>query len=107
MKNENVKVWFTCPRTHSDNLRQIIGDAGFGVIGNYSHCSVVTEVKGYCKPNSDADPFIGEAGKVEEIEEVVIEFRSTLEELLKLKDILKEHHPYEEVGIDVFPLLDF
>ncbi|MDC1205582.1 hypothetical protein N8083_01915 [Candidatus Pacebacteria bacterium] len=107
MESNKVKVRLTCPKTHSDNLRIALGDAGFGAISNYSHCSTVTEIKGYCKPNDAADPFIGEAGKLEEIDEVIIEFRGTKDQLPKLKEILKEHHPYEEIGVDVFPLLEF
>ena len=102
-----VKVWLTCPKENSNSLRVAIGDAGIGKIGNYSHCSFVTEGKGYFKPAAGADPTIGSVGKLEEVNEVVIEFVCEESQLPKLRQILDDIHPYEEVAVDVFPLLDF
>lgn len=107
MKESNkVKVWLTCPETHAEKLRIAIGDAGIGQIGNYSHCSFVTKGKGYFKPNANANPKIGERGKLEEVDEVVIEFLCEKEQIPLLKQIIRDNHPYEEVALDVFPLLD-
>jgi hypothetical protein len=103
---ERVKVWLTCPEDASERVRMAIGDAGIGKIGNYSHCSFVTKGKGYFMPNAEANPHIGEAGKLESVDEVVIEFVCTKDQLPLLKQILKDNHPYEEVALDVFPLLD-
>lgn len=72
--SSKVKIWLTCPETHVDVLRMAIGNAGIGKIGNYSHCTFVTKGKGYFMPNNEAKPFIGEAGKIEEVDEVVIDF---------------------------------
>lgn len=101
-----VKVWLTCPETHADTLRIAIGDAGIGKIGNYSHCSFVTKGKGYFMPNTYANPNIGEANKLEEVDEVAIEFVCTKGQLPLLKQVLKDNHPYEEVALDISPLLD-
>jgi hypothetical protein len=105
--SDKVKVWLTCPKAHADEVRMVIGDAGFGKIGNYSHCSFVTEGKGYSKALDGANPNIGEVGQITEIEEVVIEFVCHKVQLPLLKEILKEHHPYEEVAVDVFTLIEF
>ena len=104
MQATKVKVWLTCPETHAEAVRMAIGNAG---IGNYSHCSFVTKGKGYFMPNAEANPHIGETRKLEEVDEVVIEFICTQDQLPLLKQVLKENHPYEEVALDVFPLLDF
>lgn len=105
--SDKVKIWLTCPKTHADKVRTAIGDAGFGKIGNYSHCSFVTEGKGYSKALDGANPSIGEVGQITEIEEVIIEFVCQKDQLVSLKEILKEHHPYEEVAVEVSPLIDF
>jgi hypothetical protein len=105
--SSKVKVWLTCPKTHADKVRIAIGDAGLGRIGNYSHCSFVTEGKGYSKALNGANPNIGEVGQITEIEEVVIEFVCQKDQLPQLKEILKEHHPYEEVAVEVSPLIIF
>ena len=99
-----VKVWLTCPLTHAGAVRMAIGDAGIGKIGNYSHCSFVTQGKGYFMPNNEANPHTGEAGKLEEVDEVVIEFLCEKDQLPLLKEIVKATHPYEEVALDIFPL---
>lgn len=103
--SNKVKVWLTCPETHADAVRMAIGDAGIGKIGNYSHCSFVTEGKGYFMPNSEANPAVGEANKIEQVDEVVIEFLCEKDQLPLLKEVIKATHPYEEVALDVFPLL--
>lgn len=104
--SNKVKVWLTCPETHSEAVRMAIGKAGIGKIGNYSHCSFVTKGKGYFMPNTEANPHIGEANKIEEVDEVVIEFICEKEQLQLLKEIIKNSHPYEEVALDIFPLLN-
>ncbi len=105
--SDNVKVWLTCPKTHAGKVRLAIGDARLGVIGNYSHCCVVTEGKGHFKPGAGATPSIGEVGIIEEVEEVIIEFVCHKDQLPTLKQILKDHHPYEEPAVEVSPLLKF
>ncbi len=105
--SDTVKIWLTCPKTHADEVRLAIGDAGIGAIGNCSHCSFVTEGKGYSRPLTGANPSIGEVGQITEIEEVAIEFVCQKDQLQLLKEVLKTHHPYEEVAVDVFPLIIF
>ena len=105
--SDKVKVWLTCPKTHVEVVRLAIGDAGIGQIGNYSHCTFVTEGKGYSRASAGANPYVGKVDEMNEIEEIVIEFSCTKEQLPLLKEILKQHHPYEEVAIDIFPLLNF
>lgn len=103
--SNKVKVWLTCPLTHAEAVRMAIGDAGIGKIGNYSHCSFVTKGTGYFMPNNDANPAIGEVGKIEAVDEVVIEFVCEKDQIPLLKEVLKATHPYEEVALDVFPML--
>ena len=106
MEYNKVKVWLTCPKFDAKKIRLAIGDAGIGKIGNYSHCSFVTEGKGYYKPNKEANPHTGEAGKLEEVDEVIIEFVCEKDQIKLLRKIVRENHPYEEVAMDIFPLLD-
>lgn len=101
-----VKVWLTCPESHADEVRIAIGDAGIGVIGNYTHCCFVSKGKGYFKPNSLATPFVGKTGDIEIVDEVVIEFVCHVDQIELLKEVIKKYHPYEEVAMDIFPLLE-
>ncbi len=101
-----VKLVVFVPLTHSDVVRKAMGDAGSGVIGNYSHCSYSSIGHGRFMPLEGAHPNIGEVGKAEIVVEERIETLCSKE---KVKDVIKamrEVHPYEEVAFDIIPLLD-
>ncbi|MBO8168859.1 MAG: Nif3-like dinuclear metal center hexameric protein [Thermoanaerobacteraceae bacterium] len=92
------------PQDYIDQVRTAIGDAGAGWIGNYSHCTFRTPGQGTFKPLEGADPFIGEVGDLEQVEEYRLE---TIVPAAKLKPVLKamfDSHPYEEVAYDLYPL---
>lgn len=102
---DEVKVWLSCPQSHVDQVREAIGEAGIGVIGNYTHCSFVSTGTGYFKPGEEANPHIGEVGSEKSVEELVIEFICRLDQIETLKRVVAKHHPYEEPAMDVFPLV--
>jgi dinuclear metal center YbgI/SA1388 family protein len=92
------------PKENSEELREALGKAGAGHIGNYSHCSFSTEGKGRFLPGNNSDPHIGQVGKVEEVAEEKIETiypRSIERKVLKA---MFTHHPYEEVAYDIYSL---
>ncbi len=102
MKKYKIVVYV--PEGDADKLREAMGNAGAGVIGNYTHCMFTIKGTGQFKPGPGSNPTIGEVGKLERVEEVRIE---TLCDGKKLKDILKavkEVHPYEEPATDVYPI---
>lgn len=105
MKPEKrYKIVLYVPESHADKLREAIGNAGAGVIGNYSHCTFTLKGVGRFKPNALANPAIGEPGKLEEVVEDRIE---TVCEAAKLKAVLqaiRDVHPYEEPATDVYPI---
>ena len=71
--SDMLKIIVFVPLTHADIVRQAIGDAGGGKIGNYSHCSFSSNGIGRFKPLEGAHPAIGEVGKFEEVQEERIE----------------------------------
>lgn len=102
--NRTFKLVVFVPLTHVDLVRDAIGNAGGGRIGNYSHCSFSARGVGKFKPEEGAHPHIGEVGTFEEVEEERIEV--TVDESV-LKDVvaaMKAVHPYDEVAYDVYPL---
>lgn len=102
-----VKVWVYCPVENLEEVRLAIGEAGGGVIGNYRYCSFVVKGTGHFLPDSGANPAIGEVGTVESVPEGRIEFECPLELADKMREAILGAHPYEEVPIDVLPLLEF
>lgn len=103
--NNQVKIVVFVPKTHTDVVRQAMGDAGAGKIGNYSHCSFSIDGVGRYKPTDGAKPFIGEVGKLEEIVEERVECVCERNKAKEIISAIKKVHPYEEVAFDIYPLL--
>ena len=64
-----VKIVVMVPRNYTDNLRELICKTKAGVIGNYTDCSVSTNVIGTFKPNDKANPTIGKKRILEKVKE--------------------------------------
>jgi len=104
MENNKVKVELFVPSTHANELRDAIGQAGGGKIGHYSHCSFSCKGKGQFKPQKGANPYIGNTGVIENVDEEKIEFVCDREVLDDVLDAIQKVHPYEEIGLLVFPI---
>ncbi len=92
------------PESHSEKLREAIGNAGAGMIGNYTHCTFTMKGIGRFKPVEGAHPTIGEVGKLEEVQEDRIETVCTGDKLQAILKAIKDNHPYEEPATDVYPI---
>jgi len=92
------------PLDQLDKIRGVIGDAGGGHIGNYSHCTFETVGKGHFKPLVGSNPHIGKRGVLEEVDEVKIETIVQESKLNIIVDQVKKAHPYEEVAYDLYQL---
>lgn len=102
---ETVKLVVFVPVTHADIVREAMGKAGAGVVGDYKYCSFSVRGTGRFIPLNTAHPFIGEVGKLEEVEEERIETVCYKKDLEKIITAMKKVHPYEEVALDVYPLV--
>lgn len=107
MEFKKIKLVLTVPTTHADIVRKAIGDAGAGIVGNYTHCSFSSKGTGRFLPEEGANPHIGEVGIFEKVEEERIEVTCDIEIIEKVILSMKEVHPYEEVAYDVYPLLSY
>lgn len=100
------KIITFVPIKDAQKLRQAMGDARAGVLGNYHHASFSTKGVGRFIPDKGARPAIGEVGKLEEVEEERIE---VICEAGKVKDVvaaIKVVHPYEEIPLEIYQLVD-
>lgn len=100
-----LKIVVFVPKTHTDIVRQAMGDAGAGKIGNYSYCSYSGDGVGRYMPNKDAKPFIGEVGKSEEVIEERIECVCDKNKAKEVILAMRKVHPYDEVAFDIYPLI--
>ena len=100
----SVKVVVYVPDAHADAVRQAIGEAGGGIIGNYTFCTFSSLGTGRYMPGAGANPMIGSIGVHERVEEERIEFTCNRQNLQKVVSTIKKVHPYEEIVIDIYPL---
>lgn len=100
-----VKIVVFVPLENADELRKAIGEAGAGVIGEYSFCSYSVKGVGRFLPSNNANPHIGSSGKFEFVDEERIEVQCEKDQVKRIVDIIKKVHPYEEVVVDVYQLL--
>lgn len=92
------------PVTHSDAVRDALSKAGAGAIGDYYGCSFSSIGTGRFTPGKGADPYIGEKGKSEEVEEERIEVVLPQSIRQRVLQAMLKAHPYEEVAYDFFQL---
>jgi len=103
----NVKIVVTVPESHADRVREAMGRAGAGRVGNYSSCSFSSRGVGRFKPEPGAKPAIGSVGALEMVEEERIEVICARALLADVVAAIRAAHPYEEPALDVYPLLDY
>ena len=101
-----VKIIVTIPIENVEEVRNAMCEAGAGIIGNYTHCSMSTKCIGTFKPNEEANPYIGENNKMEFVEEEKLELVCDIKNVKNAISRLREVHPYEEPAIDIIPLMD-
>lgn len=98
------KIVVTVSVADAEKVRQAIGEAGGGKVGNYTFCSFSVRGTGRFLPGEGAHPAIGEVGKPEAVEEELIEVNCADELVADVVAAIRRVHPYEEPAIDIYPL---
>lgn len=106
MDFKRVKIVTFVPLDNADDVRDALGKAGAGQIGEYSFCSYSVVGKGRFVPSNVANPHIGQANVAETVEEERIEVVCNRSDAKKVIAEMKSAHPYEEVAFDIYPLVD-
>ena len=106
MNVNKVKIFVTIPLENVEDVRNTVCESGAGLIGNYSFCTSSTKSIGTFKLNDSANLYIGENNKLEFVEEEKLEFVCNIDKVKTVISKLREAHPYEELAIDIVPLMD-
>ncbi|MDB6444533.1 hypothetical protein SAMN03159507_03840 [Pseudomonas sp. NFACC32-1] len=101
------KLCFFVPASHVDVVKSAVFAAGGGRIGDYDHCAWQVLGLGQFRPLAGSQPFIGEAGQVEQVEEWKVELVVADELIRAVVEALKQSHPYETPAYEVWRLEDF
>jgi dinuclear metal center YbgI/SA1388 family protein len=104
LKDHLMKLVTFCPLDHAEKVREALFQAGAGHIGNYDCCSFNVNGEGTFRASGQASPFVGKKNELHaepetRIEVIVPGFASQL-----VVRALHDHHPYEEVAYDLYPL---
>jgi hypothetical protein len=86
------------PVNDAEKVLNALSSAGAGNIGNYSNCSFTVVGEGTFQPNEKASPHIGEAGKLEKVQEMRIEVILPAHLENQVLNAMRKAHPYEEVA---------
>ncbi|WP_409228571.1 Nif3-like dinuclear metal center hexameric protein [Gudongella sp. SC589] len=103
---ELVKVAVYVPKTHEKNILDALSASGAGHMGEYSDCSFSVDGTGRFRPLEGSNPYLGITDVLESVTESRIETIVNREYLQNTLDLIQKEHPYEEVALDVYPLLN-
>lgn len=92
------------PTTHLEEVRAAICTAGAGNIGKYADCTFRTRGTGTFRPGQDTNPFIGQTGQLEEVDEFRLETIIYERDIKQVLNSMHQAHPYEEVAYDLYHL---
>ncbi len=100
-----VKICFFVPSSHVEQVKLAMFDAGAGRIGNYDQCSWQTLGQGQFRPLDGSQPFLGEKGRCECVDEYRVEMVCDAALVADAISVMKQAHPYEEPAYDVIQVL--
>lgn len=98
------KLVFFAPRSAADKVCEALFAAGAGRIGNYSHCSYRHLGTGTFLGEAGSKPVVGQAGQLEQLEELRVEMVVPSSQLEPVVAALRRAHPYEEPAFDLYAL---
>jgi hypothetical protein len=96
------KMCYFVPETHVEQTKQALFDAGAGRIGDYDSCAWQCLGRGQFRPLEGSDPFLGNAGQIETVDEYKVELVCADELIKEALAALKQAHPYEEPAYEVY-----
>ena len=99
------KLGFYVPASHLEQVKTALFAAGAGRIGNYDSCCWQTLGQGQFRALEGSQPYLGQQGRVETVEEYRVELICADTVLPAALAALRAAHPYEEPAYDVVQLV--
>lgn len=100
------KLCVYIPVSHLEPVKQALFAAGAGRIGDYDSCCWQVKGEGQFRPLDGSQPFIGQTGEVERVEEYRVETVCADEVVDNVLAAMRAAHPYEEPAFDLWRLDD-
>lgn len=92
------KIEFYVPETHLETVKSAMFKAGAGRVGDYDSCAWQTLGQGQFRPLEGSQPYLGQQGSVEQVEEYKVEMVCDSTSVDAVITAMKAAHPYEEVA---------
>ncbi|MFO7660752.1 MAG: Nif3-like dinuclear metal center hexameric protein [Candidatus Cloacimonadaceae bacterium] len=103
LSTETGSKWYhgsvTVPPLYLERLADAIHTAGAGKIGNYDNCSTRHMLTGTFRALEGSNPFLGNKGQYEVVDEVELEFMVDSFYLQAVKQAIASVHPYETPSV--------
>ncbi len=103
-KQALTKLQVFVPKENTEVLKTALFEAGAGQIGNYDHCSFSVLGTGTFRPNTFANPHIGQANVDENVQEHSVEVVFSTYLTSRVLSAMRAAHPYEEVAHYLFAI---
>jgi len=101
------KIVVFVPVENVEAVAGALSEAGAGRIGDYTRCTFRSPGTGTFLPGEGTDPYLGERGRPERVDEVRLETVVPSHLARAAADVATAAHPYEEVALDVYPVEGF
>lgn len=98
------KLCFFVPVDYVEATKVAVFAAGGGKIGDYDCCAWQVLGQGQFRPLSGSQPFLGQQGELEQVEEFRVEMVCEDDLIADAVAALKSAHPYEEPAYEVLRL---
>lgn len=105
-ENNIYRINVYVPESHLEEVKAALFTAGAGKTGDYDSCCWQTKGQGQFRPLEGSAPYIGQAGKVETVEEYKLEMVCVAENVKAALESMIQAHPYEEPAYDVYKSVD-
>ena len=102
-----IHFCFYVPVTHLEKVKSAVFAAGGGRIGNYDSCAFEIRGLGQFRGLDSSQPFFGQKGKVEQVEEVKVEMVCENHLIKEVVAALKFSHPYETPAYYAIEMLGY
>lgn len=96
------KLCYFVPESHLEKTKNALFEVGAGRIGDYDSCAWQCRGQGQFRPLAGSDPFLGNQGELEIVEEYKVELVCEDAVISDTLEALKQAHPYEEPAYEVY-----
>ena len=100
------KIAIYIPSDTLEKVKQAMFDQGAGRLGNYDHCAWQVLGQGQFRPLAQSNPALGQKGRLETVEEYLVEMICDASVIKSVIVALNQAHPYEEPAYKVTRLED-